>query len=56
MEIYNNGEYEVWCSEMGSWLGCGDETPYHNVYHGTKEQFSGVKFTTLNPRVDYILI
>lgn len=56
MEIYNNGEYEVWCGEMGAWLGCGDETPYFDVYYGPRSDFSSVKFTTLNPRVDYILI
>jgi hypothetical protein len=57
MEIYNNGEYEVWCGEMGAWLGCGDETPYFNVYHGNRKEFEGeLKFTTLHPRKDYILI
>ena len=56
MEIYNDGVYEVWCAEMGGWLGSGDETPYFNVYSGSREEFNGVKFTTLNPRVDYILI
>lgn len=56
MEIYNDGEYEVWCGEMGSWLGCGEDTPYFNVYYGPRTDFSDVKFTTLHPRKDYILI
>ena len=58
MEIYNNGEYEVWCGEFGSWLYSEeDETPENNVYHGSRKDFEGsMKFTTLHPRKDYILI
>lgn len=56
MEIYNNIEYEVWCGEMGSWLGMGDETPYFNVYFGPRSDFTDIEFTKLNPRVDYIFL
>ena len=56
MEIFNDGEFEVWCAEMGGWLGCGEDSPYLNVYYGSKSEFPGVKFTSLKPRVDYILI
>ena len=58
MEIYNDGVYEVWCAEMGGWLGYRDEfdTPYLDIYYGPREDFSGVKFTALHPRKDYILI
>ena len=56
MEIYNNGDYEVWCAEMGGWLGCGEETPYFTVYYGSREEFKDVKLTTLDPRKDYILL
>lgn len=57
MEIYNDGEYEVWCGEMGGWLGCGEEeTPYFDVHYGTREDYLYKKFTTLHPLKDYILI
>lgn len=56
IEIDIDGERKVWCLEAGAWYGCGDEDgPYKNVYFGKKEDFS-VRWTTLKPRVDYILV
>ena len=56
MEIFVDGKYEVWCGEMGSWLGCGEDSPHFGVHYGTREDYSYHKFTTLHPLKDYILI
>ena len=56
MEIYNNGDFEVWCAEMGSWLGSGDESPYFSVSYGSRKDCSDFTPTSLSPRKDYILI
>lgn len=61
MEIYKDGEYEVWCGEFGSWTyrDSDDEdfAPYKTVYYGTRSDFSSdLKFTTLDPTKDYILL
>lgn len=57
MEIYNDGDYEVWCGEFGSWSCEDDDAPYKIVYKGPREDFVGsLKFTALIPTKDYILI
>lgn len=57
MEIYNHGDYEVWCGEFGSWLYRDEDSPYCNIYSGSRKDFVGsVIFTEPHPRVDYILI
>ena len=58
IEIYHDGEYEVWVCEAGGWYGNADENgPHKEIYSGKREEFSEeFDFTETSPRKDYIFV
>lgn len=60
VEIYHDGDFEVWVGEFGSWSGCRpDDEPYKDIYCVDREVaicYNGFRPTTKDPWRDYIIV